>query len=414
MPQKKQQVLIIGYVWPEPNSSAAGRRMMELISLFRSQEWKVMFASASAETEHMAELSNLGIETVNIAINSSDFDDFVADLQPSIVMFDRYVTEEQFGWRVAEQCPEALRVLDTEDLHCLREARQKAVMDGHDFSAEDLLTTKIAKREIASILRCDLSLIISEAEMDLLQDVFGIDPAILQYVPYLLEPIGGETIEAWVPFASRTHFVTIGNFRHAPNRDAVLYLKNEIWPKIRESLSRAELHIYGAYPSQETQELHNPKEGFFIEGRAKDAEAVVGEAKICLAPVRFGAGLKGKLVEAMQCGTPSITTSVGAEGLQGELPWAGRVENEADRIVEVAVELYTDESAWSKAQTNGVEIINCRFAGGDFGPALIKRMQVLKKDLSRHRLHNFTGRMLMHHSMASTKYMGRWIEAKNS
>jgi len=410
---KNHHLLIIGYVWPEPDSSAAGLRMMELISLFQSQGWKITFASASAETEYMVDLSDHGIDTQNIAINSSSFDDFVADVQPSTVIFDRFVTEEQFGWRVAEQCPDALRILDTEDLHCLRKARREAVDEGRLFSESDLLSSKLAEREIASILRCDLSLIISETEIDLLRDVFGIDSELFQYVPFLLDPIGEAEIQEWRSFESREHFVTIGNFRHAPNWDSVCYLKEEIWPQVRNSLGRAELHIYGAYVSAEAQKLHSPQNGFYIEGRAGDAKKVIGRAKVCLAPLRFGAGLKGKLVEAMQCGTPTVTTPVGAEGLAGDLPWCGALADDADDIARAAIELYTNKSAWERAQQNGVGIINKRFNKEKFGPALIEQIAYLRDNLAQHRLKNFTGRMLRHHSMASTKYMGRWIEAKN-
>ena len=73
-------------------------------------------------------------------------------------MFDRFMVEEQFGWRVAEQCPNALRILDTEDLHCLRKGREKAIKDQALFD-KSYLFNDISKREIASIYRCDLSLL---------------------------------------------------------------------------------------------------------------------------------------------------------------------------------------------------------------------------------------------------------------
>ena len=87
----------------------------------------------------------------------------ITELQPDIVVFDRFMVEEQFGWRVAECCPNALRILDTIDLHCLRLARQVAVKEQREFSVDDLFSDT-AKREIASILRCDVSLMVSEFE----------------------------------------------------------------------------------------------------------------------------------------------------------------------------------------------------------------------------------------------------------
>lgn len=410
---QSKNLLIIGYVWPEPASSAAGSRMMQLISLFRSEGWQITFASSAADSEYMVDLESLNIETVHIEVNNSDFDSFVQDLNPSLVIFDRFVVEEQFGWRVAEVCPHAVRILDTEDLHCLRKVRRKAVEKGIKFTNTDLLAEDISKREIASILRCDLSLIISEAEISLLENIFEVNTDLLFYLPFLLPSVDDSVTDNWPSFDNRNHFVTIGNFRHAPNRDAVYYLKEDIWPLIREDLPEAQLHIYGAYPSKQMQDLNQPRDNFYIRGRAKDVKSIVQNARIALAPLRFGAGLKGKLVEAMQCGTPSITTNVGAEGLAGEFNWSGTIANNAADIASEAVYLYSNKSAWENAQRNGIRIINRRFSRDLFETDLIQQISDISNCLEEHRLQNFTGSMLMQHTAASTRYMSKWIEAKN-
>ena len=207
-----QQVLIIGYVWVEPNSSAAGSRMLQLIEQFLKQNWKVTFASPAQKSEKAASLGSLGIDEVSIELNNTSFDDFIKDLQPTIVLFDRFMMEEQFGWRVAENCPNALRILDTEDLHFLRKTRQQQLKKGQEFTTEALLKSEDTKREIASILRCDVSLIISMFEMDLLKSIFKVDEKILCYLPFLLDKIDTHQIKNWVPFEEREHFIFIGNF----------------------------------------------------------------------------------------------------------------------------------------------------------------------------------------------------------
>jgi O-antigen biosynthesis protein len=407
-----QHILIIGSVWPEPNSSAAGGRMMQLIYLFQEQGWKITFASAAADSEFMFDVHEIGVEKVSVELNNTSFDAFISNLEPTIVMFDRFMTEEQFGWRVAEYSPDALRILDTEDLHCLRLARQKAFKESKLFTKDDLMSD-VAKREVASILRCDVSLIISDVEMELLQKQFNIDAALLYHLPFMLQPISADNIGNWLPFELRNNFITIGNFLHEPNWNAVQYLKEDIWPLIRKQLPEAELHIYGAYPSQKVQELHQPKQGFFIKGRANDAATVVKQARVCLAPLRFGAGLKGKLVEAMLCGTPSVTTDIGAEAMRGDLEWSGIIANSAEDIASAAVELYNNKTIWLKAQENGKEIINTIYSKSVLAAPFIKHILQVQKNLKKHRLANFTGAMLMHHTISSTKYMARWIEAKN-
>jgi glycosyltransferase involved in cell wall biosynthesis len=406
------QLLIIGTVWPEPNSSAAGSRILQLIDLFLKQNWKITFASAASDSEFAYDIQALGINKVRIELNNKSFDDFIAALNPAIVIFDRFMIEEQFGWRVAENAPDALRILDTIDLHCLRQARQLAFKEKRAFTEKDLFSD-IAKREIASILRCDCSLIISDFEMKLLNDYFKIDNTLLHYIPFLLDPIDEGMIINWPSFEERTNFITIGNFIHEPNWNAVQYLKEDIWPLIREQLPDAELHIYGAYTSQKVNELNNPKDGFLIKGRATDAIQVVRNAKICLAPLRFGAGIKGKLVEAMQCGTPSITTDIGAEGMHGGFEWNGIIANTSQEIARAAVKLYTDASLWKKSQENGISIINQFYSKEKFGKKLIDHILSVQENLQEHRHKNFIGAMLMHHTISGTKYMSKWIEEKN-
>lgn len=385
--------------------------MLQLIGLFRQNNWNITFASAAAESPFMTDLSEYGVEKVGVEMNNESFDAFVRSLQPNAVLFDRFMTEEQFGWRVAETCPQALRILDTEDLHCLRAARMKAFKENRTYHPSDLFREDIAKREIASIFRCDLSLIISTYEMEVLQKQFKIDPALLHYISFLLEPMEAPELQELPAFDERQHFISIGNFLHAPNKDAVLYLKEMIWPLIRKQLPQAELHVYGAYASQQINELHKPSEGFHCMGRAVDARSVIAKAKVLLAPLRFGAGIKGKLTDAMQCGTPSITTSIGAEGMHGNLNWSGIIADGAIDFANAAIQLYTDKMLWQQSQQNGIKIINTIFAKAQ-GQQLITRITELQQNAEQQRLQNFTGAMLMHHTVSGTKYMSKWIEEK--
>lgn len=407
----KEHILIIGKVWPEPSSSAAGSRTLQLINLFLEQNWQVSFACAASESDYSFDLKSLGISTLHIVLNDSSFDDLIKNMQPHMVLFDRFTSEEQFGWRVAQNCPNALRILDTIDLHCLRLARQEAIKQNRDFSLLDL-NSDFAKREIASIYRSDVSLMISDYEMDLLINHFKIDNSLLHYVPFLLDPILKKDNQ-WPSFSEREHFLSIGNFLHEPNWDAVLFLKQFIWPLIRKQLPKAEIHIYGAYPSKKVFDLNNLKEGFLIKGRADSVERVMKKTKVCLAPLRFGAGIKGKLIDAMQFGVPSVTTDIGAESMHGEFPWNGIIANQPHKFAEAAVELYTNEIKWQQAGENGAQILNNFFLKSNHSDLLIDKLLFLKNQLKSHRLSNFIGEMLMHHTVMGTKYMSLWIEAKN-
>ena len=405
-----KKVLVIGYVWPEPKSSAAGSHMMSILRLFKQQDWQVEFATPSQPTEHMIDLADEGISSQSIRLNCDSFDTYISEYQPDIVLFDRFMMEEQFGWRVESHCPTALKILDTEDLQCLRQARQQACKAGRELTQADLFSD-LAKREIAAILRCDMSLIISSFEMDLLVDTFKVDASLLHYLPFMVdvEKCPSET----TAFSDRKHFMTIGNFRHAPNWDMVLYLQ-KIWPQIKQQVPKAECHIYGAYPPPKATALNNPKTGFLIKGWAEDVFTVMEQYRLCLAPIRFGAGIKGKLLDAMIAQTPSITSSVGSEGMHQQEPWPGVITDDVTEFVESAVKLYNDEQEWVSAQQNGIALLKARYDGRLPAARLIAKINAVGEDLVQHRLNNFTGGMLKHHSMMSTKYMSQWIAAKNS
>tara|TARA_B100000767_G_scaffold275782_1_gene315536 strand:+ start:2860 stop:4092 length:1233 start_codon:yes stop_codon:yes gene_type:complete len=407
----KQHVFIIGSVWVEPNSSAAGSRMLQLIQSFLSQDWQVTFGTVSQKNPNSIDLTNYGVTEVSLALNASSFDEYMLNLNPTIVVFDRFIIEEQFGWRVAETCPNALRILDTEDLHCLRKTRQEAIKNEIEFTNDMLLNSEISKREIAAIYRCDISLIISTFEMKLLQEVFKVDESLVYNLPFFLNKI--KKNHSWKPFHNRHHFVSIGNFLHAPNVDATMQLKKYSWKLIREKIPSAEIHIYGAYPTQQVLQFNNKQEGFYVHGFVEDAAEVLENSRVLLAPLRFGAGIKGKLTSAMQCGTPSVTTSIGAEGMCCQLPWNGFIEDQVEDFVDKAVALYTNEKLWNQAQQHGIEIINTMYDKELLENKFLKLIQQVSLNLEQHRNNNFTGKMLLHHSLQSTKYMSKWIQEKN-
>lgn len=384
--------------------------MMQLLELFQEENYDITFSSTAAISERTANLEAQHISIKSILLNDVSFDEFIKELNPEIVLFDRYVTEEQFGWRVSENCPHALKILDTEDLHFLRKAREEAVKRNKPIFEANLFS-ETAKRELASILRCDLSLIISEYEMKLLENTFKISSEILYYLPFLVENFSAE--KATHPFKKRKNFLAIGNLLHAPNVDSVLQLK-ELWPEIKKQVPEAELHIYGAYAPQQILQLNNKKEDFIIKGWAENVESVMKNYRVQLAPLRFGAGLKGKLLDGMHYGLPSVTTEVGAEGMHGNLSFGGSITTSKEDFINASVKLYSEENLWNQAQRNGFEIIQKRFQKSLFSEDFKRHIRQLSENIEKHRQQNFLGQILQHQTLQSTKYMSKWIEAKNN
>jgi len=404
-----KKILIIGKVWPEPTSSAAGTRMMQLIHHFIDEGDQVTFVSSAKDSFYQEDLAKLDISCSFVQLNDSSFNKFIEKLDPQIVIFDRFMTEEQFAWRVMDTCPNAIRVLNTEDLHFLREARHKALKRGKPMREhQDLenLRSDLQLRELAAIYRSDISLMVSDFEVKLLNEAYQIP---LEKVVHL--PIYATDSKDDLPaFEDRENFVFIGNFWHEPNWDAVRYLKSTIWPLILKKVPKAKLTIYGAYCSEKVYQLANERERFLVKGRADDALDVVSQSRVSLAPIRFGAGIKGKLLESMVCGTPSVTTTIGAEGMtDGE--WGGFIEDSPEAFAERAAQLYLDQQEWGKAQERGFKLLQKRFTKKQFTEQLTQCLEELN-DLKAHRNKSLVSLILQKESHQASRYMSIWIEEK--
>ena len=398
------KLLAIGHVWPQPNATAAGEHIMHILSFFSKMKYEILFVSAAQKPINYSLLEDKNIASQQVYINDPNFDTLISGYQPEVVLFDRFVTEEQFSWRVYKNCPEAIRILDTEDLHFLRNQRLNDIKGKKTETISDIF-----KREIACIYRSDLSLIISQSEIKLLNETYNIPNQLINYLPLLNQ---GE-IKPFKSFEHRNDFIFVGNFLHLPNWNCVQYLKQHIWPELSKKLPHATLHIYGSHASEKHFQISKPKERFIIHGYTPNIEEKLSQARVLLAPLQFGAGQKGKLLKAMQCGLPSITTSVGAEGMLFNNSWAGVICDSPTDIIKQAEILYSTPLNWQKAQNKCTQIITQNFNYDSFFKEFEKTLLNLKENLVQLRQNNIVGQVLWHHSLRSTEYMSKWIAEKN-
>ena len=407
------RVLFLLSVWPEPTSTATGIRSRDLVALWRSQGWEVICSSPAEKNTFAASLESLGAQTIVWPANDSRFDSWISDLAPDFAVFDRFYIEEQFGWRVDAYSPSTIRVLDTQDLHFLRRARDRALAEGADpeVIAQAHLPffgkSTDTERELSSILRSDLTLICSDFEEQLLVGRFGVPRELLVRAP-LLHP------EPWPgpSFEDRLGFCAIGNLRHPPNADAVRWLSRELWPTIRARLPQATLDIWGAYIPKEIQELQNPTLGLWVRGHAANQYQTLSGYRVNLAPVRTGAGIKGKIADGWLVGTPCVTTPIGAEGMWGSEPFAGEVASTATAFAERASLLHEDKSHWQLRSDAGQNAIREIFSLATVGPRVLKAFQQAHDERDARREQNLVGRLLRHGLHRGTEYFSRWIEVK--
>lgn len=418
--------LIFSTVWPEPNSSAAGVRQFQWMHFLLDLGYQVILISPSKQKEE-GDWGKLdlpeGVTCLPLPLNDSSAAIKLQELDPEIVLFDRFILEEQFGHLVYEACPRALVLLETQDLHLVRRAREEAkecfLQMGFDGSLpQNFYKTETALREISAIERVDHSFVVSSFEEALLVQEFEIKPRNVSWIPFFYDEPVLES-EFRKGFQERRDFVWIGNFRHAPNVDGLRWFRNEIWPLIRAKLPEARLRVYGAYPSKEVVQWHMPdKNGISVEGSAPDLNTVFGNARVNLAPLRFGAGIKGKILEGFRFGVPVVTTHVGFEGILSQTSsnqdflFPGSVTHEVRSFADACVELYQNQAQWETLQSKASELMAGEYSRSRIDPKLRELFKNLLREKSSAALPSFRSRMFRHEMVNSHKYFSKWIEEK--
>ncbi len=429
MTRAQHTVLFIGRTWPNPKMTAAGWRMKQLIDYFQSENYTVFFAAAEQyctkkNKEAITEFQHLfpDVDALLIALNDDGFDHEINRIKPDFVIFDRFMTEEQYGWRVRECCPEAMTILDTEDCHFLRLARANYIKkhpQAFDASScqDEELYTEITMRELASIYRCDLSLIISKFEYQLLRQVFSLPEGLLSYLPLATEEISSDdnTPESKQEktWSLRSNFLWVGNRKHQPNDDSLKYLLEVLWPLIHGQCPGAELHIVGPNGTEQQRQLILKSKSVIDLGWVDALDELMGRYRVNLAPLRFGAGLKGKIMQPMALNLPTVCSSIGAEGLMLENIPELAPALKAEEFVAKAICLYSDQELWVQVQKQGAYEINQNFSKARVFLSFNDELWAIKNDLKAHRHRYFMGQILQHQSLNASKHMGRWLTLKN-
>lgn len=397
---QKKSVLIIGFIFPESKATAAGWRMMKLIELF-NKEYVVYFGTPASMSNNSDVLQ--GVEEVfQLPINSDEVNEVFLKLNPDLVIFDRFLIEEMFGWRIAECLPNTIRILNTEDLHFLRSSRQKWVNVNQKVAATNLLIPfdkEITNRELSSLLRSHLSLIISSAEFQLLTDTFHIPAEKLFVLPLQLPSLTGD-LQA---VNDKTDFCFIGNGIHNPNEDAIEQLIQHIWPIINQSLPSARLNIACAYTTSKIRQIVSKKKNVQLFEKVEDAHDFVKKHRVQLIPLRYGAGIKGKILETMICQTPFVSTTIGMEGISDTYSF---VADDWETFSKLAISLYTDEEAFEEASNQMKEIKKSY-------PDIDTVFEMLKVRLDIDISKDWYASLLLQQQFNATKFFSKYIIEKN-
>jgi len=288
-------------------------------------------------------------------------------------------------------------------------------------------------RELSSVYRSDLTLVCSPRELDLLTKSFQVPLHLLEEAGFFSN---GRQQGTDTDFNDRKHVMMIGNFLHPPNKDSVIWACTELWPAIRSQIGEdARLDIYGAYGNEQAliSKIGKPEKlGVKLCGWLPSLDAM-SQYRLLFAPLRFGAGLKGKVVDAWEHGLPVVTSVIGSEGMLGRDnaqctrdPDALQINRESDgvwggagsattarQLIDDTVRLYTDRDAWNAAQRQADKLLTQLYDRDTNLSQIHARIDAIHANLATHRQANYTGALLASSHNRATEYFSRWIEAKN-
>ena len=343
-----RRMLFVDLVTPTPNEDAGSLVAFEMMNAFRANGFKITFipednfAHMGASTRA---LQRIGIETIYHPSYSS-MQDFVSrrDDPFDVVLLVRFKVGEAHLQRLRERWPSAKFIFSNCDLHYLREMRE-AELTGNAAAIAAASETK--RRETDVIARSDVNLVHSEAELDLLhQDVPG--------APCVLFPLVHDPVEHCPPLSMRDGLCFVGGYRHAPNADGIIWFVEAIWPLVLARAPQHRLYIAGSSMTAEVEALarHPNVE---VVGFVHDLEGFLARRRATIAPLRFGAGAKGKVAVSLASGVPVVTTQVGAEGMQLVPGEHALVADSEEAFAEAVLQVLDDDALWQRLSTAGLQ-----------------------------------------------------------
>ena len=351
---QQRSILFIDEAVPTPDRDSASLRQFNLLRMLRGHGAHVAFlptglAHAGADT---LALQQLGVETwyapfagtvaTWLRANAARF---------QVIVVSRHHLATPLLPLLRRHAPLARLVLDTVDLHYLREHRG-ALLSGDPAALRAAEATR--RRELAAMADADLVLVVSADERTQLQhDAPGVQVEVLSNLHQVAGPGAG--------FDARQDLVFVGGFRHPPNVDAVLWFVQDVFPAIRQHLPQLRFHCIGADPPEAIRAL-SAQPGVQVHGHVPDIGPYMDGARLAVAPLRFGAGVKGKVNLSMAHGQPVVATPCAVEGMHLRDGVDVAVAGDAATFAEAVVALYGDRERWRRQARAGLENVARHFS----------------------------------------------------
>lgn len=350
----QQQVLIVDSTTPRPDRDSASLRLRNVMRLLRQEGAHVAFlpvdAAHAGDATHA--LQQQGVE----AWYAPFFSQPAAWLRQHGSRFDavllcRHHVAREWLPLVRRYAPQATVAFDSIDLHYLRE--QRAAQLRNDAAAlRQAAATRVLELDV--IARSDLTIVVSAAERALLQrDAPDARVEIISNIHELADGVA--------PLSQRRDILFIGGFRHPPNTDAVHWFISDIWPRVRAVLPHAQFHCVGGDVPAEIAALAS-RPGVRIHGHVPDLQPFLDGCRLSVAPLRFGAGVKGKINQSMAHGLPVVATPCAVEGMHLHDGGEALIAETAGAFANAVIDLYRDDTLWKALSQAGLLNISTHFS----------------------------------------------------
>lgn len=361
----QRQVLVIDALTPQPDRDSGSLRLVELMRLLTGEGAHVVFVPAigKPDGDYTRTLQALGVECWH-APEAARLPAWLREHGPRFhaAMVSRHYIAREFFPLLRRHAPQARLLFDTVDLHYLRERRAAQVTgDAAALRAAD----RTRALELALIGQADASLVVSEVERTLLaQDAPGARVEVLSNLHRPAPPGPG--------FASRRDLLFVGGFRHPPNVDAVLWFVEAVLPTLRAARPEITFHCIGGDVPEQIARLDGVA-GVHIHGHVPDLQPWLDGCRVSVAPLRFGAGVKGKVNQAMAHGLPVVATSCAVEGMHLRDGIDVLVGDDAGVFAQAVLRLYDDAALWMQLAAHGRANVARHFSA-DAARALVRTL----------------------------------------
>ncbi|GMU43641.1 MAG: hypothetical protein AMXMBFR25_16270 [Lysobacterales bacterium] len=347
------RILLVDATTPTPDQDSGSVRYINLVRVLRALGWQCTFFADNRACipRYTEQLRALGVEV--------QFHPWLADPvaffrerghEFDAIMLSRHYVARHYVELAREHAPQARLLFDTVDLHYLREQRAAAVEESEAL-AKQAAATREAELEL--VRRCDVTLVVSPVEQELLaQEAPGRRVEVLSNIHEVHGRRAG--------FEARKDLWFVGGFQHHPNIDAVLWFIAEIWPRVRAELPEAGFHVVGSKMPAGIAALAG--NGVQVHGYVEDLQPFLDGIRIAVAPLRYGAGVKGKVNQSMAYGQPVVATPIAVEGMQIEPGREALVASTAVDFADAIVRLYRDPALWLQLSDAGLANIEAHFS----------------------------------------------------